>query len=108
MADSITLSRVARHPRFQDRVDFMLAKAAISVLSESTSTEGHADRVVYAKSVLDGSASVLEHATAALTNATLTAAATLDADDHGISDSDLEFAVNEMWNAMSGVETGGA
>lgn len=108
MAASITLSRVARHPRFQERVDYYMSKGAIAVMAESTSVSGHADRVVYAKSVLDGSASILEHATAALTNATVAAAATLDADDHGISDGDLEFAVNEMWNAMSGVETGGA
>lgn len=108
MADSISISRIARHPRFQDRVDFYMAKGAIAVMAESTGTTGHAARVTYAKSVLDGTASVLEHATAALTNATLTANADDTVDNHGITDSDLEFAVNEMWNAMSGVETGGA
>lgn len=103
---SLITQQVARHSRFQNRVQFYMVKGAVAVLAEAIATEGHASRVSYANEVLDGTASVLQHATAALTNSTLFAAATLEQADHGITDSDLEFAVNEMWNAMSGVETG--
>ena len=109
MAIPFDLHRIARTENFQQRVSYFMSKGAVAVIAELLTILGHDLRVTYSNSVLGGSASVFNHALAALTNSTLSAAADPDlpADGgYGISDNDLEFAVNEMWNAMSGVETG--
>ncbi len=109
MAIPYDLYSIARHETFQRRVIYYMTKGAVAVVAESAATAGHAVRDAYANTVLDGTASILSHALAALTNATVATAAdiTVPLDGgYGISDSDLEFAVNEMWNAMSGHETG--
>lgn len=109
MASANHLHKIASNSEFQRRVKYYMTKGAVDVIAESIATVGHASRVAYSNGVLDGSASVLEHALAALCNATVAAAAdpTLSQDGgFGITDNDLEFAINEHWNAMSGVETG--
>ena len=106
MADSLTVVQVANHPRFQGRVDYYMSKAAVAVIAEAQVTVGHAARVVYAKTILDGTASAQEYSTAVMTNSTLVAAAVITQADHGITDGDLEFTTNSMFNAMAGVETG--
>ena len=74
-------------------------------MAEDAGTTNHAERVVYAINVLEGTASVGEAAKAVVTNATLTAAGDSDAADMGITDNDLEFTVNSMFNAFAGVAT---
>ena len=109
MADaaSTTLHAIASSAKFKDRTNYYMVKAAIAVKSETLATAGHSERSIYADNVLDAEADIFEHALASLTNGTLAAAADItDSDQHGITDSDLEFAVNEMWNAMSGFDSG--
>ena len=109
MAIPYKLGLIAEQGTFQVRVDYYMQKAAIAVLAEAIATAGHADRAAYADEVVSGSASVKRHALAALTNGALSAAGDLSitADGgFGISDGDLEFAINEMWNAMSKYESG--
>jgi len=87
---------------FQQRVEFFLKKASIAVMAEALSTAGHAERVIYAKDVLDGSASTIEATQAVVTNATIEAAGLAS------TDSDIEFTVNSMFSALSGFESGPA
>ena len=111
MATPFNLAQIANQESFRMRVDYYMQKGAIAVLAESGGTAGHAERAAYADTVVEGTASVKRHALAALTNATVAAVGDLGIPAEGgfgISDNDLEFAVNEMWNGMSKYESGGA
>ena len=102
---------IASNQDFQRRVKCCMQKAASDVLAEDQNTLGHVHRATYAGEVLSGEASPFEHGLASLQNPTLTASADINQPHQGgfgITDNDLEFAVNEQWNAMSGVSTGPA
>lgn len=105
MATYSEMASIAGSSQFQNRVEYCLKKAAVAVMAEDAGTTNHTDRVTYAVKVLDGSASVGEAAKAVVTNATLTASGDSSATNMGISDSDLEFTVNSMFNAFAGVST---
>jgi hypothetical protein len=92
---------------FQDKVKFFMQKAALAILGEAfggvdepTEAE-HAARVIYAKTILAGSASVEQFSYAVVTNSTI--ATSLDAGTLP-SDSDLEFTINSMINDFAGVD----
>lgn len=105
MADYVEMASIAMSSQFKQRVEYCLKKAAVAIMAEDAGTANHAERVVYANKVLDGTASVVEAAKAVVTNATLTASGDSDAANMGISDGDLEFTVNSMFNAFAGVST---
>lgn len=94
--------QVADERGFQQRVAFFLKKAAVAIMAEALSTAGHAERVVYAKTVLDGAASVEEATRNVVTNPTIEAAGL------AATDGDIEFTVNSMFNAFAGFESGPA
>ena len=97
---------IADQSSSRSRVDFLMTKAAVAVMAEDASTDSHADRVVYAKKVLEGTASVPRYTVACVTNSTLVTNGDVAAPPlYGISDSDLEFTVNSLFNAMAGVAT---
>lgn len=105
MADYAEMASIAGSSAFQKRVEYCLQKAAIAIMAEDAATVNHAERVVYAKEVLAGTASVAQAAKAVVTNATLTASGDSGAANMGVSDGDLEFTVNSMVNAFAGVAT---
>ena len=106
MASYDTMATIATQVAFLRRVEYCLKKSAVAVMAEDAQTANHAERVVYAKEVLDGTASVPEASSAVVTNSTLTTNGDLSAGPlFGISDSDLEFTVNSMYNALAGVST---
>jgi len=106
MATYNEMQLIAVDAGFQRRVEYCLKKAAIAVMAEDAGTANHAERIVYAKQVLDGIASVTEVAKAIVTNATVTAGANPTVlPEFSIVDSDLEFTVNSMFNAFAGVAT---
>jgi hypothetical protein len=105
MASFYTMGKIADHQAFQARVCYCITKAAVAVMAEDAQTPNHAERVAYAKAVLSGAASVAEYSRAVVTNSTLTANGVDDPALFGISDGDLEFTVNSMFNAMAGVAT---
>lgn len=108
MAGFIDLMFIADYGGFQSRVAYPLHKAAIAVMAEDPATAGHVTRVAYAKNIIGGGGVLKQVATAVLTNPTIAAAAnkalTQDA-GFGIIDSDIEFAVNSLFNALAGVAT---
>jgi hypothetical protein len=105
MAGFAEMASIARSSLFQSRVEYCLKKAAIAVMAEDAATGNHAERVAYAKKVIDGTASVGEVSLAVVTNSTLTGNGNSSAADMGVSDGDLEFTVNSMFNAFAGVAT---
>ena len=102
---SSTAVAVAVNARFIERVGFYMKKAAVAVMSEDAGTVSHAERVVYADKIIAGTASVREYSLGVMTNATMEAAADPDIEGNGISDTDLEFTVNSMFNAYAGIAT---
>ena len=83
---------------FQRQVEYFMKKAAIAVMSEDTGTTNHAERVLFAKEVLNGTASVRAFAVGVATNATIATAISNGSD---VSDSDVEFTVNSIYNAYA-------
>jgi hypothetical protein len=104
MASFVEMTYIAGQPSIQARVEYCLKKAAVAVMAEAANTENHADRVVFAKKVLDGEAGITHATMAAMTNSTITAGGNpAAAPNFGVSDGDLEFTVNSMFNAFAGV-----
>ena len=102
MADYDDLITIAGNNGFQNRVKYALTQAAISVYNEQSSTTGHAARVAYASGIIQGNYNLASAALAILTNASIAAEATLSsAPDFAISDSDIQFAVNSLWNTLA-------
>lgn len=91
---------------FKGRVKFFMQKGAVAILTEAIATAGHATRAIYAKKVLDGTASVEEFAIGVAGNSTIAAAMDGGAGDSAVTDNDLEFAVNSLLNPFAGFETG--
>lgn len=108
MSNSLNGSIAAKNAVFQDRIKFLMQKSAVSVIGEVGTTPGHTERLAYAKTVLDGTASVFEMAVATTTNATVLAAIGVNPDNATdpltVTDSDLEFTVNGLWDDFSGYE----
>ena len=104
MATFDQMATIAGHETFKRRVRYCANKAAVAVMAEAVETAGHADRVVYAKKILDGSANLDIYAHAVVTNSTLTANGDISqVPNMGITDGDLEFTVNSIFNAMAGI-----
>jgi len=102
MADYDDLIKIAGNSGFQDRIKYALTSAAISVYNELSSTTGHSARVGYATAIIAGNYNLAPAALAVLTNPSIAAEATLSsAPDFAIPDSDIQFAVNSLWNALA-------
>jgi len=88
-----------KNDEFKNKVKYEMQVAAIAIMAEAADTANHAERVVYAKKILDGSASIEEFAIGVLTNASVKAKVTADQD----YTSDLAFTVSSLFNAFAGV-----
>lgn len=94
-------NEIAGNDIYKRRVEYALFSAAVNVMSEVNTTPSHAARVTYGAKVLAGQADVRAAVIASLTNSTLAAANTADS----IPDSDIQFAVNSLFNALAGIGT---
>jgi hypothetical protein len=102
MANYDDLITIAGNNGFQNRIKYALTQAAISVYNEASSSTGHIARLAYATGVIGGNYNLAPAALAVLTNTTISAEATLSsAPDFAIPDSDIQFAVNSLWNALA-------
>ena len=107
MANSDNGMLAASHAGFQNRVKYFMQKGAVAVLGEDTTgfvAGRHDARKTYADKVLAGEASVFEMAVAVATNSTIVANITSAGDHSSVTDGDLEFTVNSMWDDFSGFE----
>lgn len=102
MASYDDLILIAGNNGFQNRIKYALTSAAVSVFNEASSTTGHTARVAYANAIIAGNYNLAPAALATLTNASIAAEATLSsAPDFHIPDSDIQFAVNSLWDALA-------
>ncbi|MCP3940282.1 MAG: hypothetical protein GY710_02210 [Desulfobacteraceae bacterium] len=86
---------------FQRKIKLSMQRAAIAVMAESSETSNHAERVIYAKKVLNGEALIYEYCVGIVTNSTIAAAIAADTD----FDSSIDFTVDSMFDAFAGVST---
>ena len=79
------------------RVRYLMTKAAIAKLNQVTPSDP--DKLL-GQAILNGTESLDAWALGALTNSSIAAGAHA-ADGSTITDNDLEFAVNSLWDAMA-------
>ena len=102
MANYNDLILIAGNTTFQNRVKYALTQAAMNVYNEASSSTGHDKRVSYAAGVIQGNYNLAPAALAVLTNSTIASEANLShSPDFGIPDSDMQFAINSMWDALA-------
>ena len=103
MANFDGLATIANDSGFQNRVKVALGVAAANVYSEAGSTAGHGTRAQFAVKVSQGDYNITSICYAVLSNATIAAEANSSTTpDFAIPDSDIQFAVNSLWNLFSG------
>lgn len=105
MGTSIEAVKVVRMGQFQRRVNQFVQKAAINVMSELATTPNHAERVAFANRVFVSDYDLEQYTGAVLTNPTILSGLVVMPAGNGVSDSDLEFTVNSMYNAFAGIAT---
>ena len=86
---------LANDPVFQQRVTVALVHSAVDVMAEASNTVGHTARMDYAGKVLaTPEVEGMNMALGVVTNPAITASST---------DNDIQFTINSLWNAYSGV-----
>lgn len=86
---------LANDATFQHRVQVATVKSAIAVLNEAVNTAGHVDRFRFARDVVGNPDAITARmALAVVTNPAINGSST---------DGDIEFTVNSVWDALSGV-----
>jgi len=84
---------------YKGKVEHEMVKAAIAVMAEAADTANHAERVIYAKSILDGSYNREMLYIGYATNSTIKANHEADTD----YTSDLAYVATTLFNAFAGV-----
>lgn len=102
MASFIALGQIAAGPEFQSRVAYAMGVAAAAVYSEVNTTPGHIARAAFAVKVANGSYSLPAAAMMVLGNSSIAAEANNAVAGNAIPDSDIQFAVNSLWNVLAG------
>jgi hypothetical protein len=98
------LATIAKDANFQGRVQYALIVAAVNVYSELTSTTGHPLRTAMSARVFTQNYSIQTISLMVLQNATIAAEANvLTTPGFAVPDADIQFAINSLWNALSGV-----
>ena len=105
-ANSNEYQLIAESDTFQSRVQIYMHKAAHAVYAEGGAVGNHALRIALADKILAGESDRVLWSYSCMTNSTLqTSGAVEDSNNlNGISDSDLEFVVNSVYNAFAGAE----
>lgn len=105
MASFKDLNTIANDATFQGRCMYALQVAAINVMAETKTTQDHNARADFARRILAANVPALIVTLSALTNSTLAAEASVAAisTDAGIPDSDIQFTINSIFNALAGL-----
>ena len=83
---------------FQAKVNYYVTKAAIAIMAEANTVDFHAERVAYAKKVLNNLYSLDAYALGVSVNPTVKSKIDAGTD----YDDDLEFVVNSLFTAYAG------
>lgn len=86
-------------PTFRSRCQSAALQSAANVMSEDTTTTGHDQRAAFANKVLLNPA--------LMSQGMAFGVAAAPAINEDSTDSDIQFTTNALWNAWSGVSTGG-
>lgn len=84
---------------FKGKVEYEMVNAAIAIMAEAADTANHAERVIYAKAILDGSYNKNELYIGFATNSTIKTHLTADTD----YTNDLAYVATTLFNAFAGV-----
>ena len=84
---------------FKGKVEYEMVNAAIAIMAEAADTVNHAERVIYAKTILDGTYNKNELYTGFATNSTIKSHLIANTD----YTSDLAFVAGSLFNAFAGV-----
>ncbi len=104
MATFSDLAAIAKDTNFQSRVSYAMMVAANNVYAEAGNVTGHPARVAFSRQVFCGSINIFYCCLMVLTNSTIAAEAVLATTPaFAVPDGDIQFAVNSLWNAFSGV-----
>lgn len=101
MATYSTLGFIATLTDLQNRVGIAMSSAAVAIYNESNTVTGHTARAAYATKVLNGNYNLPAVCLAVLINSTIQSEAQNIAGNN-ILDSDIQFQVNSIWNALAG------
>lgn len=102
MATFSDISRTAHDEDFRRRVSYALTVAALAAYNEGTGVTGHALRAAYATKVLASQFDLQGAVLGVLTNSTIAAESNSAVTGNGVPDSDIQFAVNSIYNALAG------
>lgn len=105
MATSVEAAGIAQMPRFIDRVNFYVVKAAVAAMTEDPTTAGHSKRVEFAVKVFVEQYKVRQYAAAVLSMVSVLSKLSDTAGHNGVNDTELETAVNTFYNSFAGVST---
>jgi hypothetical protein len=104
MASLTDLSSIALSVDFSRRINMAAFNCALAVMAESANTPSHAQRVIFAATILAGNSPNLLLAYGILNNTTIAAEADVSSPPgFAIPDGDLQFAMNSIFNAYAGV-----
>lgn len=103
MAGYADLGQIALQNEFLLRIRCALYVAAIDVFAEDAGTTNHAQRLVYAAKVTSNQFDLSSVANSVLTNATIAAEANANIAGNSIPDSDIQFSLNSVFDALAGV-----
>lgn len=97
------LGQISRSDEFQRRVSIAMNNAAAAVYSEAGTVTGHAARAAFGSKVASGSYNLQACCLAVLSQATImNEASLLTTPGNAIPDTDLQNAVNSLWNLFAG------
>lgn len=88
---------IARDGKFLSRINYLVTKAAIAKLNAETPL---AEDILLGQRILKGEENMSRWAVAAVTNPSIAAGAHTPSGDT-ITESDLEFTINSLWEAFA-------
>ena len=103
-------SYLADSEDFRRRVEIALLNAVKDVMAENPTITNHGERVVYAKKVIsDPTNETLKAIKLVITNTSISSSSSLDKNlgryTTTATDSDIQFTVNSLFNALAGIST---
>jgi hypothetical protein len=103
MASYKDAATVANDATFQNRCMYAAKATALAVMVESGTTLNHQARVDYSRKILDGAVPASQLSWAAVTNPALNAAINVTATDYGVTDPQVQTAVNSVLPSLAGI-----
>jgi hypothetical protein len=94
-ADYTSAFTLAQDPTFRGRVEIAMVTAAIAIMAEASTMPGHPNRVVFAAAVLSAPDTYVARFTLAVVQNVAIAS--------NSTDSDIQFTVNSVFNALAGL-----